>query len=232
MAKKEKFVATCQALGKNDPFLTKLSLAKYCSLLDRKGMQQLVQALEKNTFVEELKLPENLCVNSTLQLSHFLKTSPSLRRLELRGEGQHPKEDELKESIIKTNIVFESISRSSVLVKLTLFDVIFGDDCPLEGFLSSTRTLLEIAYFQTYSTMTYQVAQAIGNGLAQNTSLLKLTWISKDGFLEEILLGLCNHASLKTLDRPRSATDQVVKSGSAISFAVQQNTGKFPSKTV
>jgi hypothetical protein len=140
-------------------------------------------------------------VNSTLQLSHFLRTSPSLRCLKMLGEDQHPKEDELKETIIMTNIVFESIFRSSVLVELTLFNVIFGDDCPLEGFLSSTRTLLELAFFQQYSTMTYQVAQAIGSGLAQNKSLVKLQWIANKGvdFLEEVLFGLCNHKSLKTL---------------------------------
>jgi hypothetical protein len=82
MKTKKEFNAACHALGKNDPYLTELNLAQYGSLLDRKHVQQVVQALEKNTCVEDLTLSEMLSVNSTLQLSHFLKTSPSLRRLE------------------------------------------------------------------------------------------------------------------------------------------------------
>jgi hypothetical protein len=197
----EEFTTACQALGKNDPSLTELNLAEYGALLDRKHVQQVVQALEKNTFVEELTLSKNLCVHSTLQLSHFLKTSPSLQRLEMQGRKQGTDEDELKETMM-ASIVFESISRSSLLVKLTLRNVIFGDDCPLEGFLSSTRTLLEFYYFQGHSTMTYQVAQAIGSGLAQNKSLVKLIWDHLNegvNFLEEIMFGLCDHISLKTL---------------------------------
>jgi Ran GTPase-activating protein (RanGAP) involved in mRNA processing and transport len=205
MKTKEEFIAACQALRQNDPRYTHLDLAGYGSLLDRKRVQQVVQALDKNTSVEDLTLSEHLCVRSTLQLSHFLKTSPSLRHLQMRSKDQHPKDDELKDSMMKTSIVFEAISRSSVLVKLSLFDVLFGDDCPLEGFLSSTRTLLEFTYFQRYSTMTYHIAQAIGSGLAQNKSLVKLhwtianTWVGDD-FLEEILFGLYDHASLKTLE--------------------------------
>jgi hypothetical protein len=200
----EGFTAVCQALGKNDPSLTELNLAEhpYGLLLDRKRIRQIVQALEKNTFVENLTLSEHLCVNSTLQLSHFLKASPSLRRLEMRGEEQDSKADEEKE-ITKASIVFESISRSSVLVNLSLCDIPFGDDCPLEGFLSSTRTLLEFSYIHSYSTMTHQFAQAFGSGLEQNKSLVKLHWMNAyqgEDFLEEILLGLFDHASLKTLE--------------------------------
>jgi hypothetical protein len=203
MAMKEEFNAACHALSKNDPYLTELNLEKYGSLLDRKCVQQVVQALEKNTVVEDLTLSENLCVNSTLQFNHFLKTSPSLQRLEMRGEVQGTKEDELKETI-KASIVFESISRSSRLVKLILNDVSLGDECPLEGFLSSTLTLLEFSCIQIGSTMTHQAAQAIGSGLAQNKSLVKLSWIAREQqsveFLEEVLFGLCDHTSLKTLE--------------------------------
>jgi hypothetical protein len=201
MKTKEEFTEACQALVKNDPNLTHLNLAEYGSLLDRERVQQVVQALEKNTIVEDLTLSENLCVDSTLQLNHFLKTSPNLRRLEVHGKKQGSEGGKLKETI-KANIVFESISRSSVLVNLTLRDVLLGDNCPLEGFLSSSRTLLELTYFQSYSTMTHQVAQAIGSGLAQNESLVKLHWDEKEGveFLEEVLFGLCDHISLKTLE--------------------------------
>jgi hypothetical protein len=68
---KKGFTAACQALGKNDPGHKHLNLADYGSLLDRKRVQQVVQALENNTCVEDLTLSENLCVNSTFQLSHF-----------------------------------------------------------------------------------------------------------------------------------------------------------------
>jgi hypothetical protein len=202
MKAKEKFTAACHALGKNDPRHTALNLAEYGSLLDRKRIQQVVQALEKNTFVEDLTLSsENLSVHSTMQLSHFLRTSPSLRCLEMRSEEQYSTEDEEKD-IIKAIIVFESISRRSLLIKLTLRDVCFGEDCPLEGFLSSTRTLLEFSYIQSYSTMSHQVAQAIGSGLAQNKSLVKLKWDTLEffGFVEEVLFGLSDHVGLKTLE--------------------------------
>jgi hypothetical protein len=196
MKTKEEFTAACQALGKNDPRHAQLNLAEYGSLLDRKRIQQVAKALEKNTFVEDLTLPGNLDVPSTLQLSHFLRTSPSLRCLDMHGDEQNTKET------TKTSIVFESISRSSLLTKLTLRDVLFGDDCPLEGFLSSTRTLLEFSYTQSCSPMTHQVAQAIGSGLAQNKSLVKLDWNAWVGvaFVEEVLFGIFDHTSLKTLE--------------------------------
>jgi Ran GTPase-activating protein (RanGAP) involved in mRNA processing and transport len=195
MKTKREFTAACQALRKNDPRRTHLNLAEYGSLLDRKRVQQVVQALEKNTFVEELTLSENLSVDSTLQLSHFMRFSPSLRRLKMRGKARGESET------IKTNIVFESISRSSLLVNLSLRNVIFGDHCPLEDFLSSTRTLLEFSYFQSYAALTYPAAKAIGSGLAQNKSLVKLNWDAWEGaeFVEEVLFGLCEHTSLKAL---------------------------------
>jgi hypothetical protein len=207
MKTKKELNAACHALSKNDPYLTELNLAEYGSLLDRNCVQQVVQALERNTCVEDLTLSEKLSVNSTLQLSHFLRTSPSLRRLEMQGEEQNTKEDELKETM-KASIVCESISRSSVLVKLSLHDVLLGDECPLEGYLSSTRTLLEFSCVQNYSTMTHQVAQAIGNGLAKNKSLVKLYWYAVQGadFMEEILFGLSSHISLKTLELKISLT--------------------------
>jgi Ran GTPase-activating protein (RanGAP) involved in mRNA processing and transport len=208
MKTKEEFTAACQAIGKNDPHPTQLNLAEYGSLLDRKRVQQVVQALEKNTCVEDLTLSRHLSVHSTLQLTHFLRTSPSLRHLKMRGKVQDT-EEELKESIIKTSIVFESISRSSALVKLTLRNVLLGDDCSVEGFLSSARTLLEFSYIQSYSTMTYQVAQAIGSGLAQNKSLVKLNWDANKGvdFLGEVLFGLFDHTSLKTIDLTTQLTE-------------------------
>jgi hypothetical protein len=200
MKTKEEFNAACKALGKNDPYLTELNLQEYGSLLDRERVQQVVQALEKNTIVEDLTLSENLCVHSTLQLSHFLKMSPNLQRLEMRGKEQEDKE----KASIKASIVFEAISRSSMLVNLTIYDVALGDTCPcFEGFLSSTRTLqvLQFTYFRSNSTVTHSVAQAVGSGLAQNKSLVKLHWRAHRhvDFLEEILVGLYDHISLKTL---------------------------------
>jgi hypothetical protein len=204
MKTREEFTAACQALRKNDPCQTRLNLVEYGSLLvDRERVQQVTEALKKNTFVEDVTLSTNLCVHSTLQLNHILETSPSLRRLEMQGNVQGTDEEELKHAI-KASIILESISRSSLLVKLTLREVHLEDDCPLEDFLSSTRTLLEFSYIiHSNSTMTYQVAQAIGSGLEQNKSLVKLSWSStrqEDDFLEEILFGLCDHISLKTLD--------------------------------
>jgi hypothetical protein len=66
--------------------------------------------------------------------------------------------------ILKTSIVIESISRNTSLVKLTLDDVVFGEHCPLEGFLSSTRTLLDFCYLQSDWTMTHGTAQAAVEG--------------------------------------------------------------------
>jgi hypothetical protein len=117
----------------------------------------------------------------------------------------------------KTSIVIESISRSSSLVKLSLINVVFGEHCPLEGFLSFTRTLLDFYYSQDYSTMTYATAQAIGRGFAQNKSLAKLTWSTSSGldFMEEVLFGWIDHNKLKSLELELSLTkssSQVLRS--------------------
>jgi Ran GTPase-activating protein (RanGAP) involved in mRNA processing and transport len=202
MKTKEEFDAACEALGKNDPWhSTHLDLAEYGSLLDPERVQKLVRALEKNAIVEALTLSQNLCLHSILQLSHFLKTSPSLQQLEMRG-----KVEDREKASTKASIVVESISRSCVLVNLTLHDVTLGDNCPcFEGFLSSTRTLqvLHFAYSNNYSALTHPLAQGIGSGLAQNKSLVKLHWHVYGhpvAFLEEVLVGLYDHISLKTLE--------------------------------
>jgi hypothetical protein len=201
MKTEEEFTAACQALGKNDPRHAELNLAEYGALLDQERVQQVTEALEKNTFVEDVTFSTNLCVYSTLRFNHFLKTSPSLKRLQIQGKAQDPKEDEEK-AIINAVIVLESISRNSVLVSLTLSDVLLGDDCHLEGFLSSTRTLLQFSFFQSYAALSYPAARAIGIGLTQNKSLEKLSWEMTQGFkfLEEVLCGLSNHIGLKTLE--------------------------------
>jgi hypothetical protein len=49
--------------------------------------------------------------------------------------------------------------------------------------------------------MAHGTAQAIGRGLAQNKSLVKLHWDTPDGieFMEEVLFGLFDHINLKSL---------------------------------
>jgi Ran GTPase-activating protein (RanGAP) involved in mRNA processing and transport len=203
MKTKEELIATCQALRKNDPHLTKLDLVEYGSLVDWKqqGMK-VAEALEVNTVVEDLTLCDPLCADSALQLSQFLRSSPSLHRLAMVGKGQDTEEASRENETLKTHIVIKSISHNSSLVKLILHDVLFGENCPLEGFLSSTRTLLDFVYCQTYSTMTHGTAQAIGRGFAKNKSLVNLEWCTSDGFdfLEEVLFGLLKHIKLKSLD--------------------------------
>jgi hypothetical protein len=73
-----------------------------------------------------------------------------------------PEEDELKDAIMKTSIIFESISRSSLLVKLRR--CYLGDGVLWGAFCHATRTLLDFTYYTSYSTMSYRVAQAIGSG--------------------------------------------------------------------
>jgi hypothetical protein len=197
--KEEELIATCQALRKNDPCLTKLNLREYGSLIDwKQHARNVTEALEDNTVVEDLILSRYLCADSALQLNHFLRSNPSLRCLAMSGKGQ---EGSREIESLKTSIVIESISRSSSLVKLTLGDVVFGKHCPLEGFLSSTRTLLDFSFCQAYSTMTYGTAQAIGRGFAKNKSLLNLRWCTPVGldFMEEILFGVLDHIKLKSL---------------------------------
>lgn len=166
MKTEEQLIATCQALRKNDPHHTKLNLGGYGAVVDWKQQAcKVAEALEENRVLEELTLSKYLCADSTLQLSHFLKTSPSLRRLTMIGKGEHTEEVSKENETLKTSVVIESISRSSLLVELRLSDVVFGEHCPLEGFLSSTRTLLDFSYYQDYSTMTCETtAQAILEG--------------------------------------------------------------------
>jgi Ran GTPase-activating protein (RanGAP) involved in mRNA processing and transport len=202
MKTKEELIATCQALRKNDPRYTKLNLVEHDSLVDwTEQARKVAEALEDNTVVEDLTLSNHLCADSALQLSHFLKSSPSLRRLTMTGKGQDTEEASREIETLKTSIVIESISRSSSLVKLRLFDVVFGKHCPLEAFLSSTRTLLDFSYSQAYPTMTHGTARAIGRGLAKNKSLVNLQWCTPLGldFMEEVLFGLLKHIKLKSL---------------------------------
>jgi hypothetical protein len=203
METKKKLIATCQALRNNDPRHTTLNLFEYGSLIDSKQQaRKIAEALEEDTVVEDLELSHYLCADSALQLSHFLKISPSLRRLTMRGKGQVREGVRRENESLKTSIVIESISRSSSLVKLTLHDAIFGDHCPLEGFLSSARTLLDFSYILNLdSTMTYETAQAIGRGFAKNKSLVNLQWLAPIGsdFMEEVLFGLFDHVKLKSI---------------------------------
>jgi hypothetical protein len=219
MKTKAELIATCQALRKNDPRHTKLDLTDYdVLLLDQKHVQQVVQALEENTVVEDLTLSRDLCADTALQLSHFLRSCPSLRRLGMTGdEGDiHMDEDSSEIQTLTTSIVIESISRSSSLVKLSLRNIVFGEHCHLEGFLSSTRTLLDFTYADNDSTMSYRTAQAFGRGLAKNKSLVKLQ-LTTPGleFMAEILFGLFDHNKLKSLELVVALTEssgQVLRS--------------------
>jgi hypothetical protein len=210
MKTKEEFAATCEALRNNDPRRTKLDLTDYSVwlLLDQKHVQQVVQALEKNAVVEDLTLSRNLCADSALQLSHFLRCSPSLRCLEMTGDEEDTDVSSSAIETLKTSIVIESISRSSSLVKLSLKNVIFGAHCHLEGFLSSTRTLLDFTYAHSYSSMPFRTAQAFGRGLAKNKSLVKLQ-LATPGleFIAEILFGLFDHNKLKSLELALALTE-------------------------
>jgi hypothetical protein len=202
MKTKAELIATCEALRENDPRHTELNLNEYGSRVDWKQQaRKVAEALEENTVVEKLVLTRHLCADSALQLSHFLRSSPNLRCLVMGGKGEGTDEVSRENETLKTSIVVESISRSSSLVELSLRNVVFGEHCPLEGFLSSTRTLLEFTYFQRYSTMTYGTAQSIGRGFAQNKSLVKLKWETPLGFefMEEVLFGLVDHIKLKSL---------------------------------
>jgi Ran GTPase-activating protein (RanGAP) involved in mRNA processing and transport len=219
MKTKEDLIATCQALRENDPRQTELKLDGCGTLLKWKQVQNIAQALEENKVVEDLTLSRHLCVGSTLLLSHFLRSSPSLRRLEMRGYEPHEEEEEELREIetIKASIVFESISRSSTLIKLSLYCIPFGEHCPLEGFLSSTRTLLHFFCEQNDRNMSYETAQAIGRGFAKNRSLVNLQWLSPYGltFMGEVLFGLFDHIKLKSLELELSMTEsssQVLRS--------------------
>lgn len=72
---KEEWIATRQALRKNDTRQRKLNLEEYGPLIDRKCVHQVVQSLERNIVVEDLTLSRNLCADSALQLSHFLRST-------------------------------------------------------------------------------------------------------------------------------------------------------------
>jgi hypothetical protein len=110
---------------------------------------------------------------------------------------------------IKTSIVLESIPRSSLLVKLSLRNVVSREGCPLGDLLADTRTLLDLSYYcEGGPQMTYGVAKAIGTGFAQNKSLVKLRWDSSGGSaMVEVKLGLLDHAKIKTLELEITLTE-------------------------
>ncbi len=91
MAAEEALDAACQALRKNDPRRTNLNLNEYGygSLVDwKEKARKVAAALEENKVVEEMWLPKHLCADSAFQLSHFMRSSPSLRRLEMYGKDR------------------------------------------------------------------------------------------------------------------------------------------------
>jgi hypothetical protein len=146
-------------------------------------------------------LSEHICADSAFQLSHFLKSSSSLRTLTKAGKLKDTEYVNRDMECLKTSNAIESITRSTSLVKLSLEDILFGEHCPLECFLSSTRTLLDFSYRQNYSNMTYRTAQAIGRGFAKNKSLVNLQWDTPYGldFMEEVFFGSIDHIKLKSL---------------------------------
>jgi hypothetical protein len=77
MKTKGHFTAACQALRTNDPSLTELNLAEYGPLLDRrrKRVQQVVEALEKNTSVEDITLSATLSVHRSERTSMINKST-------------------------------------------------------------------------------------------------------------------------------------------------------------
>jgi hypothetical protein len=106
---KEELIATCRALRKNDPRYTKLNLDEYGALLtDQKLVQQVAQALEKNTVVENLCLSHHLCADSTLQLSHFLRSSPSLRSLNMSGKDEDTEEVDSRRTLLLNQFPVEA----------------------------------------------------------------------------------------------------------------------------
>jgi hypothetical protein len=137
MKTEKQLIATCEALRRNDPRHTELDLFEYGALSNwKQHARKVAAALEDNTAVEDLTLSKHLCADSAFQLSHFMRSSPSLRHLTMAGKGQDTKDisREIEFETLKTSIVIESISRSSSLVKLSLRNVVFGEPCPLKIF--------------------------------------------------------------------------------------------------
>jgi hypothetical protein len=94
MTAKEDLIATCKALRRNDSRHTVLNLHEYRRLDDwKQHATKFAEALEENTVVEDLWLPRNLCADSAFQLSHFLRSSPSLRYLDMEGNGKNQQRD-------------------------------------------------------------------------------------------------------------------------------------------
>jgi hypothetical protein len=109
--------------------------------------------LEKNTFVEDLTL--NIFARAFDFAVGLLENKSKSSALEMFGRTKQEK-DELKDAVMKTSIVFESIF-VAVFWSLTLHNVIF-EMIVLWGFLSSTSNAVGFHALSELLTMSYQVA--------------------------------------------------------------------------
>jgi hypothetical protein len=167
----EEFTAACQASART--ILPTARIPVEYGSLPRGACPASCPKLEKNTFVEDLTLSELLRAFDLAVELYFENKSKS-SALEMQ-KNMAMDEDDLKDAIMKTSIIFESISRSSVLVKLTLFNVLL-EMIVLEGFLSSTPTYWS---FTTFRAIHDDAPGCASPGLAKNKSLSFLVEYTK-----------------------------------------------------
>jgi hypothetical protein len=180
-----------------------------------------------------------LCHDGALPLSHFVRHSPSLTAVSIVQE--HHDEEEVEDDLtaaataaanktdrmnddssMNTSILLDAISHRpshmAGLTKLTLTEVDIGRPSLLETVLSTTKTLAELDLTYQKCPLNLAVTQALRRGLSNNTTLRQLQLViagpAAGDFVEEIISGLLEHATLKVLvlDVPVTAvTAQVLR---------------------
>jgi hypothetical protein len=226
--KKLALSAVCDKLHDNDRSTVTLDLSRLdmYGKLERNDVKKIVKALESNTRLRgiSLMISDDICTDGAGLITHFLKSSPSLRSVNLKHQvGDSPTKDE---DAVTT--ILEALVRSRGLTDLHLDGIVCKRPDLIEMILAATRTLSSLLIVMGGSSVaTPPLAQAFRDGLKQNKTLESLGWCSyeaaDDSIAGEILFGLSRHWKLRKLVLELNQLDPVVF-GELRSFLVANET--------
>jgi Ran GTPase-activating protein (RanGAP) involved in mRNA processing and transport len=108
---------------------------------------------------------------------------------------------------LNTSLLLESIFHRHSLQKITLHEVSFSRPALLERVLTTTQTLNELSLVYETKEFTLATASALRRGLSQNKTLYRFQLVQvHPACIEEVIVGLTEHKSLKVLNLSLTVT--------------------------
>jgi hypothetical protein len=174
---KQRLIAKCVELGRNDPSVTSVDLKDY-GKLQWEGTSQIADALVNNTLVTELLLSldgqhSSDDMDFSIPLLHFLRSSPSLQSLVVTNEKSAP----ITKDSHSTAYILQAISHNKLLVKLDLNSLVYAKPSLIEEVLAKTLTLEKLKVTEGHHSDS-EVYHAFRRGLERNNSMQSLEWVS------------------------------------------------------